>query len=266
MWSFSANTPLVGPYSRFGWNHPGPIVYYLLAPFSGLFGQPAWATLVGAALLQGVAIVWIARLSWKTGGLRWLIPWIAVVVLSYGATGPWILQQPWNPHIAFPFFALLLLQCWLVGMGQTRRLIGLAFVASFLVQTHIGYALLVLILVLWAVGRLALAKRGEEHRLTDPAVWRAPLVVLVVVWFVPLVLDPIMHFPGNTARLVKFYLGFGTHQHQQLLRLHHGAGYLAAEFRWPPPWLGGPDPLDPFTGLASPRSSFRIEGRSLAPT
>ena len=30
---------LVGPYSRFGWNHPGPAFFYLALPFYALFGQ-----------------------------------------------------------------------------------------------------------------------------------------------------------------------------------------------------------------------------------
>lgn len=33
------HTPLVGPYSRFGWNHPGPLMYWLLAFPYHLFGD-----------------------------------------------------------------------------------------------------------------------------------------------------------------------------------------------------------------------------------
>ena len=32
------HTPLVGPPSRFGWHHPGPLLFYLLAPLLRLFG------------------------------------------------------------------------------------------------------------------------------------------------------------------------------------------------------------------------------------
>src|SRR5437868_1919006 len=35
----STSTPLVGPYSRFGWNHPGPLMFWLLAVPYRLFGQ-----------------------------------------------------------------------------------------------------------------------------------------------------------------------------------------------------------------------------------
>jgi hypothetical protein len=254
VWTFSTDTPLTGPWSRFGWNHPGPTMYYLLALFSGVARQRAWASLVGNVLLQGVAVAWIARLSWKSGGLQWMVPWLAVTTLSYWATGPWILQQLWNPYLPFPFFTLLLLQAWLVGSGQGRRLVGLAFVGSFLVQTHLGYALPVLAVSAWALVRLLVGEHRAGRSLRRWSLWRAPLIVLVVLWFVPLVIDTAAHWPGNTVRLVQFWLGLGPTPHLPLLGIHPGLGYLATEFRWWPPWLGGPDPVNRFTSLTAPSS------------
>ena len=254
VWSFSSDTPLTGPYSRFGWNHPGPTMYYLLALFSGVARQQAWASLVGNVLLQGVAVVWTARLSWKHGGLRWMVPWLAVITLSYWATGPWIFQQVWNPYLPYPFFTLLLLQAWLVGSGEGRRLVGMAFVGSFLIQTHVGYALPVVAVSLWAVVRLLVAEHRAGGRMRRWSLWWPPLLVLAVLWFVPLVVDTALHWPGNTYRLVEFYLGIGPVRHLPSLGIHSALGYLATEFRWRPPWLGGPDPVSQFTSLTAPSS------------
>jgi hypothetical protein len=55
----------------------------------------------------------------------------------------------WNPSVALPFFALFLLQCWLVSTGRLQQLLGLAFVATFLVQTHVGYVIPVGLLSVW---------------------------------------------------------------------------------------------------------------------
>ncbi len=254
VWSFSSSTPLTGPWSRFGWNHPGPAMYYLLALFSGAAGQPAWASLVGNILLQGAAVAWTARLSWKSGGLRWMIPWLTVVTLSYWATGPQIFLELWNPNVVFPFFTLLLLQAWLVGSGEGKRLVGMAFVGSFLVQTHVGYALPVLAVSVWAVVRLLMAERGAGRRMGRWSLWWPPLTVLAVLWFVPLVVDTVAHPPGNAVRLVRSYLGLDGTPHLPYLGVHRALGYLAAEFRWRPPWLGGPDPLDDFSAVTHPAS------------
>ncbi len=251
VFTFSANTPLVGAYDRFGWCHLGPAMYYLVAPFAWIFSDPAWATLVGFALLQGVAVAWTARLAWKTGGLRWTVIWLSILSLSYVATGPWILQEVWNPHVAFPFFVLFLLQCLLVARGDRRRLLGLAFVGSFLVQTHVGYLVLVAILSLWALVHLVLHTRRLKSG-PDRRSWIPPVVTLVVMWFPPLVLDPILHFPGNVVNLVNFYLRTGSQT--PIIGLSAGLGYLATEFKWLPPWLGGSDPINPMTTLSSPNS------------
>jgi hypothetical protein len=252
VWSFSANTPLTGPYSRFGWDHPGPLMYYLLALLSGATGEPAWATLVGNALIQGIAVAWVSRLSWKAGGLSWQIPFVAVVTLSYWGTGPWILQQVWNPHVAYPFLPLLLLQCWLVATGSASRLLGLTFVASFLLQTHIGYTPIVLAACLFAVVGLLASEQSAGRRMWSPRMWLGPASLGAALWFVPVVLDTALHPPGNLVALARFYLGLDKGTHQALLGARQGLGYLATEFRWRPPWLGGRDPIDPLTGLASP--------------
>jgi len=254
VWTFSANTPLTGPYSRFGWDHPGPMLYYLMAPFGWVLRQRSSYLIVGNAALQGLAVVWTARLSWKSGGLRWMVPWLAVITLSYWATGPAILQQLWNPYLPFPFFTLLLLQAWLVATGQGRRLVGMAFVASFLVQTHIGYALPVTAVVAWALVRLGVSEHRAGRSFRRWTLWRLPLLVVGVLWFVPVVVDAVRHPPGNLVRLLQSYLGHGAARLGPVLGLHGALGFLATEFRWRPPWLGGPDPAVTYSSLTLPSS------------
>ena len=256
--SFGANTPLVGTYSRFGWDHPGPIAYFLLAPFSAFFGQAAWASLVGAAILQGVAIVWTAGLAFVRGGVRWLVPWLTVMTLSYVGTeaqvGPKapIYLLVWNPHIAFPFFVLFLLYVYIVALGETKHLFGLTFVATFLVQTHVGYALPVLVLVLYALVRAHFYVRARGSSLIKFRQWRVPLLAAVILWAPPLLLDPLLHPPGNVVTLFRFFLnGSG---HQKTIGFNKALGLMAEEFHWRPSWLGGTDPVNPLDPAAMPQS------------
>jgi hypothetical protein len=235
--TFSHNTPLSGVYSHFVFNHPGPLFFYMAAPLAWVFGYAGWSTLVAFALLQGVAVVWTARLAWKTGGVRWTAIWLSVMAISYLGVGPSLLQFAWNPSIALPFFVLFCLQCWVVARGDPRRLLGLAFVATFLVQTHLGYAPLVALMALWAIARLVVEMVRTHRRVAffDVA---APAGVLVLLWFPVLVLEPLLDGSSNVARIVHFYLSPGKAQGWE-----HGLGLLATEFRWLPPWLGGSDPV-----------------------
>src|SRR5689334_7708759 len=43
---------LVGPYSRFSWHHPGPIYFYLLAPFYKALGSRTIGLEVGALAIN----------------------------------------------------------------------------------------------------------------------------------------------------------------------------------------------------------------------
>ena len=79
---FSGHPPLVGTYSR-GFNHPGPLLFWVLAPLTALAGGAPWATLVGSALLQGVGIVAVAWISFRRGGTAFMLVMLATLGLAY---------------------------------------------------------------------------------------------------------------------------------------------------------------------------------------
>jgi hypothetical protein len=241
----SAHPPLVGPYSRYGWSHPGPLMFWMLAIPSALFGQPAWATLVGSAVLQAVAIVWLALLAWRRGGLPLLAGAMVAMSLIYVTTGAWVVLEPWNPHVALPFFALFIFQAWLFATGEYRVLLGAAISSIFLVQTHVGYAPLVAIVA--AVAALYAfidLRRGR----TDAVLLRSRIprtVIVVVLLWLPAIIEMAQNPPGNLARLARYFLR--SNSVEPAIGLRAGAQLLAAEFRWPPSWLGGSDFFDPLT-------------------
>src|SRR5262245_10326443 len=101
----SSNTPLTGLYSRPGWNHPGPMMFWLMAPLSKLSGNAPWATRIGGAVIQAGALGWLAWITWRLG-LRTLLTAAAVVGLTFVALTPLVFRMPWNPYIPLPVFVL----------------------------------------------------------------------------------------------------------------------------------------------------------------
>ena len=69
---------LVGPYSRYGWHHPGPLFFYLLAPVYTLAGSSTPALSAGALLINVASIV---VLAWV---LMWVVPWPIAECASMG--------------------------------------------------------------------------------------------------------------------------------------------------------------------------------------
>lgn len=248
---WSPDIPLTGAWSRVGWSHPGPLFYWLLAVPSRLFSFAPWSLFLGGAVLQIGAVVGCARLAWLRGGLPVTALVLAVVSLTFVAVGPRALVEPWNPNVALPYFVLLVLLVWSAAAGDAGALPCAAAVGTFLVQCHIGYLLLVACCALWLAWNLVSGARLPGGRSRSDVVvrqagWAA--AVAVVLWL-PTVVDQLFGL-GNLGRIVTYF----TTTEEEVAGLATGAGLFAASFRVPPPWSGGPDGIDSFTGQAVPAS------------
>jgi|GEM_PF-1314191 hypothetical protein len=232
---WSGEFPLVGAYSRFGWNHPGPSLYWALGLISRPFGQPAWATQMGAAVLQGVAIIAAARLAWIRGRLGLVLALLGVLEVGYLAAGSRLFLDPWNPYVAFPFFVLFVLEVWSVALGDTRQLVWMGLVGSFLVQAHVGYLPLVLAALVWTAWVLLRDVRaGARLERVRPRLIGMALVV-GAMWTPAVIQQLLPGREGNVGLLASYFFeGQGSP-----IGLRAGAGLLAAEFRLPPAWIGG---------------------------
>ncbi|MGH9025424.1 MAG: hypothetical protein ACRDWD_04810 [Acidimicrobiia bacterium] len=165
---WSGDLPLVGAYSDYGWNHPGPLMYWALAPLSFVTGGEAWATLVGAVALQLTAIVATTAVAWRRGRLPLVIGAAVAVALAYAAVGTRLLFTVWNPHVAFPFFPLLLLLIWSLCVQDRWQWVSAVVVGTFLVQTHLGYAPFVVVGLMYAAVFAVIDGNHANHRAQQP--------------------------------------------------------------------------------------------------
>ena len=241
---WSSHPPLVGPYGNHGWDHPGPLMFYLLSLPSLLAGHAPWGTQVGGALLQGVAIVWLAALAWRRGGLALLATAMVGISLLANTMSPEIVRDPWNPHIALPFFVLLLFQTWLLATGDAKQLPWAVGVATFVVQTHVVYAPLVVAMAgVVVVCRLVDRRHphGDVPVERTTRAWRRAagwsLLVGFVLWLPPLI-DVLTNWPGNLGDIASYFL-HPDRSVQAHVGFAEGARLLAAEFAPTPDWLRG---------------------------
>jgi hypothetical protein len=241
------HTPLVGVQSRFGWDHPGPLMFWLFAPFDWLFGQTG--LLVGAAFFNATALVGALVVARRRGGVP-LLAFVAVMaaLLSH-AIGPGVLIEPWNPWVPVLPFLLYVLLAWSVAEQDWATLPWLVGIGSFVVQTHVGYSPEVVGLggIACALGAFgwvrARATQSQESRAVEKTIrWptRRWIIVAaavgVLVWLAPVV----QQFTGSTGNLGDIVESF-RHPTEPVAGLEVGFGVMGRELGVVGPWFTGND-------------------------
>jgi len=253
----TSHTPLVGPYSRFGWSHPGPALFYELALFYRVTGDRISGLLLGTVVINATALVLITWVLLRRGGITLAALGIAFFGFAAWSVGASFLWYPWNPTAALLPFAAALVLTWSVSNGSRRAIPVLAGVSSFLVQTHVEYAPIV-------VGFAGCAAVGywqsRRERDSDPSPsrrdlsWRAvglaTAAVLLVIWIPPIV-DAALHRGGNFRALIRF--GFSSHS---TLGFASALRVMGLALSVHAPWLGFHEPLSTlFQGGVAPQGT-----------
>ncbi len=231
------HTPLVGPYSRFGWNHPGPLMYWLLAFPYHLFGDKPEALLAAAATLNALTVAALSAVAWRRGRLPLVALTMAATAILIHAMGPAMIRDPWNPFITLLPLALTVYLVWSVIEGDFWMWPPLAFLVSFELQSHIGYLPM---LAMLGVSVFAIAWRRKSLNALLPTStkqrwWVLGLSCAVIIGcWLPVLLDQVAG-TGNLGAMAHYFLtngdspaGFGTAFH-----------VAADQLRFPSaPWLG----------------------------
>jgi len=245
-------TPLVGSFSRFGWRHPGPWMYWLLALPYRLGGGTPNAVNVGVAFVQIGAASATCRVAWRRGGVRLLAVAGAALMLMLRSLGPALLVDPWNPWVPILPFVLFLFFAWDTACGRRWSVVPTVALGSFVAQCHVGYLAPAVVIGLWSVVALLVWSRDR-----DAAPWAfvapAGVAALFVAWIGP-VWEQFTRPDGNVGLLANFFLhgqvapGAGAEPGVPV-GVSAAASLLSREVMGVP-WAGG----------AEPPSFFSIEG------
>jgi hypothetical protein len=233
---------LIGLYSRVDWSHPGPAAFYLLALPYRLMGSASVGVNVGALLINGAAIAGMALVARRRGGTPLMLITLVGCGVLVRALGADFLRDPWNPSITVLPFGLLLFLCWEMTAGEAWALPAAVGVASYCVQTHIGYAPMAIPLVAWGAAWLVVRGRGEGRR-RRRILANASLVaaaVVAVMWLPPLI-DQVVHSPGNFTRIARYFDKPDAKAHT----LAQGYRVVGAQFGVAPDWIAGQHKLSP---------------------
>lgn len=235
--TFTADTRWVGPYSREGWSHPGPLLFWLGAVPWRLAGGATWTLMVLAATVNAVSVAGTLWLAWRRGALA-LLAIVAVAVawmLASVETG--MAADPWNAWVTVLPTALFVMAVAQMVDGDRVGLPIAVVSGSFIAHSHIAYVPLVVVAggvaVGWALWRRVLP-------------WRwlvvAGLVPAALLWLAPVGEQLVGN--GNLGAIVA---GFGSDADQPA-GIARAADTVARQLAWGGPWMGGDEPQSPSDG------------------
>jgi hypothetical protein len=197
----------LGPYSRYGWNHPGPFLFYWNTPFWAATGRHLGGLTLAAAVLNTLTLSGVVAVAGRVGGR--VAAWCAAggVLIFLARYDIERMREAWNPTLTVAMTALTIALSVAVAAGRRRALPVLALAASAAVQIHAGTGPTVVAVVAVAVAVAVVADR----RCLRP--WARPALLTVAVvgslWALPAVeqfgggRDDVGD--GNVTELVSFF-------------------------------------------------------------
>lgn len=231
-----AHTPLVGPYSRYGWSHPGPAQYWLLSIPYRLTGSTSISLLIATLTVNVASVGAMLWVAWRRGRLVLLTAAAVVLAILIGSLGSTFLIDPWNPFITVLPVGLFVMLVWADVDGERWALPAAVGVGSFVLQSHVGYIAIVGVGALWlVVPRLVVWWRRDARGFKLPAVptavgWTA-IGIGAVLW-APVVWDQLF----GTHNLTNLFDYF-TNSDDPAMGFGYGAGLAAREVGRSAPWF-----------------------------
>ncbi|MFN7982349.1 MAG: hypothetical protein U0Q11_10865 [Vicinamibacterales bacterium] len=195
----------LGAYSRFQWHHPGPLYFYVLAPFY-VFGGSTTSTLNAGAAAISFACVWLVASVLIRRRPSMAVATGAMLLLLAFRSGE-ALASPWNPHVTLlPMLALLVVTADVIAGAA-----GIASIRSDVLTSLAGRAHVAVMPVALLRGALAFARACAGAVVSsDSRAWRRSLVVtgcaLLVAWVLP-AWEQLTGTPhGNITELWRFFV------------------------------------------------------------
>ncbi len=205
-------TLLVGNYSRDHFHHPGPAYMYVQAAGESLFW--AWLHLVptpwngqllAAYALNGMFMALVVGVGYAwTRSLRGAAACFAVMV-AFASVHPPVLSSDWMPYLYVAPYVTFIVAAASVSAGRTRHAWIMALAGWFLIHGHACFLFFVPVISCAVLAAVLWPRRHRPGELgalvrsfftTQQRVW-VPVAVISVVFAFPIVLNLVLHWPGQ---------------------------------------------------------------------
>lgn len=119
-------------------SHPGPIEFYLLAPFVLVLG-PVVGLAIGAAAINAAAMVAVSWFGFRRGGIGVMALATLAMLAMTRSLGGNLLHDPVSSNVGSMMSLALLFAAWSIVAGDLRTTPAFVAIATFCLQDHLAY-------------------------------------------------------------------------------------------------------------------------------
>jgi hypothetical protein len=200
---------LLGPYSQYSWNHPGPAYFYVLAPLYAASGLKSIALSVTALALNMGCYAFICWVVLTKLPEHVRLPVLVILGLCMLRVQT-IFTDTWSPHVLFVPLIAALVGGAAVASGTHWLLLPVCALISFVAQTHVALVPIGTALLVTVVFLAALHARPATETLVP---WFNRSAWLLFAMWLPPIADQMASPHGNLIKLFDF---FTTNRHDKL--------------------------------------------------
>jgi len=205
----------LGNYSRFGWSHPGPFMFYLIGMLSLLFKRFASPEMVAVFCYQVVFFYMAYRMLISANGLFaglilvgtvWLI-YVGMVRIYPAELFRTLFFNYWAPLLTMFPMLFFLTAAAAAASGRSSALLPLAFSASILPQLHIGTSFHAAIFFVVGLGCwivLDVKRNGPDFFQRHLIVTLTAAGIVFIIWLLPFY-EAAVNGGGNLLDIFKFF-------------------------------------------------------------
>ena len=197
---------LVGPYSRYGWHHPGPLYFWIAAPFYALANFKSAGLHVAVLCINASSMIVAAWVAARFASPQ-LVAALFAAIVGYCWRAREILASLWNPHVPIVPTMALTVVCAAIATGEVALIPLAVALASFVAQTYVGLLPLAAGLSLIAITAALATSRHHHGVWIDPKTSRVLHLtawLLIILWSGPLA-EQMASSPGNLTRMWHFF-------------------------------------------------------------
>lgn len=203
----------LGAYSRFQFNHPGPIYFYLAAIGEKLFFFLEANTSRHALVSYCINVVFLGFLFYNVSNqfkslLVGLVIWFASFFV-WKSLGYGILFETWTPFLMISTFSVFTLSTVYLSLQKWKFLPWFVITGSILFQLNVMGVMPLLAGILFLVYRYWGLKKLKELIWIDFQKYLLISIVFGLLIWLPVILDFFVHFPGNISRVFAYLLKGG---------------------------------------------------------